>query len=159
LNTGVAVKKMKNFKRYFVLFLAAPLIVFFANTASAQNNIYVMVQTVLASQDTEYVDPQLRSLIGELQTVLRYSSYRLLDQQKLKLKLGETGVVSLPDKRTMKITPLNMKKKRVTLKLLILKNKKQVFQTEIQLLNQNNLVVGGPKHKNGYLLFNIKGSF
>lgn len=150
---------MKNFKTYFILLLIAPLIVFFANTTSAQNNIRVMVQTVLASQDTKYVDPRLRSLIGELQTVLRYSSYKLLNQHKLKLKLNETGAVSLPDKRTMKVTPLNMKKNRVTLKLLILKKKKQVFQTEIQLLNQKNLVVGGLKHKNGYLLFNIKGSF
>ncbi len=74
-------------------------------------------------------------------------------------RMGETGTITLPGSRVLKITPMETKGKRVKLKLVILNKGRKDFQTVIQLLNRSSLTVGGPQHQGGYLLFNIACSF
>jgi hypothetical protein len=75
------------------------------------------------------------------------------------IRMGETDMVSLPGKRVLKITPTKVTGNRVELQLVISRKKKQVFQTMIQLLNHGSIIVGGPKYKDGFLLFDISTSF
>jgi hypothetical protein len=97
--------------------------------------------------------------VEELKSVFRYSSYRLLTENKVDLSMKETGAVSLPGKRILEITPVQISGKRVELELVIFKNKKEIFRTVSQLLNQSSIIVGGPEYKDGYLLFNIFAAF
>ena len=131
----------------------------FSNIGWAKNRINVVVKTVLASGGEKYFDPQLSALIEELHSVFRYSSYRLLGEDHLQLDLQQTGKVSLPGRRTLKIKPMAVADNRIELRLVIRKKTEQVFQTVIQLLNHGSIIVGGPKHKNGSLLFNISASY
>ncbi|MDY6836745.1 MAG: hypothetical protein SWH78_02115 [Thermodesulfobacteriota bacterium] len=125
----------------------------------ARGNIAIDVKTVLASQKSEDLDPRLSSLVKELQSVFRYSSYRLLGEDRVDLTMKETGTVFLPGNRVLKMTPMKIAGDRIELKLVILKKKKQIFETLIKLLNHTSLTVGGPKHQDGVLLFNISASF
>ncbi len=130
-----------------------------AGTVRAGSGINIVVKTVLASQGASFIDPGLSSLTQELQSVFRYSSYRLLGQDRMSLKLNQTGSTTLPGKRLLKITPLRISGNRVALRLAIYKKGRQIFETEIQLLNRGRITVGGPKYQGGYLLFNVFGSF
>jgi len=125
----------------------------------AASNIDIRVKTILASQGSAYADPQLKSLVRELKSVFRYTSYRLLSENRLRLQMSQTGTVSLPDNRILKITPNGIRGKRAELDLVILKNNRQIFQTTIQLLNRKSITLGGPRHKKGILLLNIFNSF
>ena len=127
--------------------------------ALARRNIDIVVKSVLASQGKEYLDPSLSELVEELKSVFKYSSYRLLSENRLNLSLKETGMVSLPGKRILKITPSQIVGNRVELDLVIFKKDKEIFQTVTQLLNKSSIVVGGPEYKDGYLLFNISAAF
>ncbi len=75
------------------------------------------------------------------------------------LAISETGTVSLPGNRVLKITPVRLTGDRVEFRLLIFKKKRQIIQSTIQILNQGSIIVGGPEHKGGYLLFDIFNSF
>ncbi len=119
----------------------------------------VVVKTILASHGKTYVDPGISGLIKELQSVFGYSSYQLLGDKEMKLRIGEQGEVILPGKRLLKILPTKVTSGRVELRLAIIKDKKVIFQTVIQLKNKSSITVGGPKHKGGVLLFNIFSSF
>ena len=121
--------------------------------------IQTEVRTILASQGKPFIDPQLRGLVRELQSLFRYSSYELLSRKNLNLQLDKSGSVSLPGSRALKITPKGISGERATLNLEILKSNRQIFSTVIKLRNGSSITVGGPKHKNGYLLFNISISF
>ena len=123
------------------------------------NGIHVTVKTVLASQGKPFMDPRLADLTRELKTVFRYSSYRLLAQDNMRLKIGQTGRSSLPGQRILNITPIGIEGNRAKLRLEILKGNRQIFQTVIQLLNHGAITVGGPRHENGVLLFNIGNAF
>ena len=125
----------------------------------AQGPIHVKVKTILASQDAGGIDPNLRNLTKDLQSVFRYSSYKLIGQNSLSLNLNRPGNVSLPGRRNMTITPEGISGGRATLKLEIYSGKRKSFQTVVRLRNKSSITVGGPKFKGGYLLFNIYNSF
>jgi len=137
-----------------VIGMGLPLVCF-----GAGPRVAIVVKTVLASNGSKFLDPRLSTLIKELQTVFRYTSYRLLSENPINLGIKETGTVALEGNRSLKITPLRIKGSRVELRLVILKKRKQIFQTVIQLLNNSSIIVGGPTYKDGYLLFNISSSF
>jgi len=146
-------------KKILLTFLAVFLGVGFAGSAWAETRISITVKTVLASRDATFLDPRIPDLTRKLQSVFRYSSYRLLSEDTLKLEMGQTGKVSLPGDRVLKITPLRIIEDRVELRMLILKKKKQVIKSTIQILNRGSIVVGGPEYKGGFLLFDISNAF
>jgi hypothetical protein len=151
--------KMRVFKKVNISFWLLIVIGMLTGPVWAERPVHIVVETVLASQGSPYLDPRLSNLIEELQSVFRYSSYRLLGQKPLDIRMGETDMVSLPGNRVLKMTPTKVTGNRVELQLVISKNKNQIFQTMIQLLNHGSIIVGGPKYEDGYLLFNISTSF
>ncbi|MBF0099631.1 MAG: hypothetical protein HQK77_01855 [Desulfobacterales bacterium] len=127
--------------------------------AGNTQSIHIMVKTVLASNESNYMDPRLADLTRDLEQVFRYSSYQLLAQHQMQINMGRTGSCSLPGGRKLNITSIEIVGDRVELRLEILKGSQQLFQTVIELLNNGTITVGGPMHENGYLLFNIFCSF
>ncbi len=148
-------KAGKRFLLFFLLFSTlGPL-----SQVWAGPTIHINIKTLLASQNAGPSSPQIKSLTEEYRSVLRYSSYKLLSQNRLNLKLNESGRVSLPGNRIMKITPKGITGNRVSLKLEIYKKNRKIFQTVVQLRNKSSITVGGPKYRGGNLLFNIFNSF
>jgi hypothetical protein len=128
--------------------------------APAEARISIDVKTILASTEGKFVDPGLpQGMVQEMQSVFKYSSYRLLSSNALQLNLNQTGSAALPGNRTLRITPLQTSGDRARLRLEILKGGRQTFQTVIQLRNRGHIIVGGPRHKGGVLLFNIYNAF
>ncbi len=127
--------------------------------AEAKNRVDIRVITILASQNSNFIDPSLSSAIRELRAVFRYSSYRLISRNRISLNLKETGTISLPGGRLLRITPSSIRGNRVELRLGILKGRRQIFRTTVQLRNRGSMTVGGPKLKGGVLLLNISSSF
>ena len=146
----------RNYHIFFVLPILTCLLV---APTQAKQSVDIVVKTILASQGPEYLDPRLSSLVEELRSVFKYSSYRLLSEDGSSLGMGETREVSLPGKRILKVTPVQVTGDRIELQLVILKKKKNIFQTVVKLLNKSSLTVGGPEYEDGYLLFNISASF
>jgi hypothetical protein len=130
-----------------------------AEEVLAKNRCRIRVDTILASRNGSGVDVQLKRHIGELQSMFNYTSYRLLGSESLNLKAGQSGTVSLPGSRRLKIIPQNIRGSRADIALTMMKNRRTVFQTQIQLLNHGSLFVGGPTYKDGNLIFKISGSY
>ena len=126
---------------------------------AAEPSVKIVVKTVLASQDSTSVDPRISTLTQKLQSVFRYSSYRLISEESMHLRIGKTGTVSLPGDRMLKITPLRITGNRAELQLLIFKQERQIIKSRIQVLNHGSITVGGPEYKGGFLLFDIFNSF
>ncbi len=151
-------------KRFLQIIVAFVTVISIIGTSmelfAAGTEIDIVVQTVLASQDEKFIDPRVSSLIKEMETVFRYTSYRLLRKDRIKLGIKETRTVVLEGNRSLNVTPLRIIGNRVELELMILKGAKRIFQTRIQLLNNSSIIVGGPSHgTNGVLIFSISSSF
>jgi hypothetical protein len=125
----------------------------------AEDSCRVSVETILAARSDAFIDPQLKRHVGELQAMFNYTSYRLLGSESLDLSIGQSGMVSLPGSRQLKITPQKIDGGRADIALQMMKQERSVFQTQIQLINRGNLFVGGPKYLNGNLIFKISSSY
>ena len=125
----------------------------------SETSINLNVQTILASQKPGRDDPSLKRFKSGVKDVFSYSSYKLLSRDDLKLNQKNSGRISLPGKRSMRITSKGISENRVTLQVEIFKDNKQIFQTVVRLLNNSEVTVGGPKHEDGNLLINIFASF
>lgn len=130
-----------------------------ADFVSAQESCRISVDTILAARNDTVVDPQLKRHIAELQSMFSYTSYRLLSSESLNLRLGQSGMVSLPGDRRLKITPQRIHGSRADIALQMMKQKRTVFETQVQLLNRGSLFVGGPTYQNGNLIFKISNSY
>lgn len=131
----------------------------FSSPVLSEIPIQLNVRVILASGNTGDIDPRLKSLIKELETIFRYSSYQLLDQSKLSLTSNRAGRVYLPGNRMMNIISRGVSDDRVTLDLEILKDNNRIFKTVIRLRNKSSITIGGPEYQGGNLLFNIFTSF
>lgn len=123
----------------------------------AQKEIITDVKVIYASTGPKHIDPGLRHIGSELRSVFRYTSYRLIQETRMNLKLQSEGKANLPGRRVLVATPLGIKGKRIKYRIRIMEGGNQVFQTEILLEKNRSVTIGGPRHKKGYLLFNISG--
>lgn len=132
----------------------------FTQPAFAKSQVLTDIKVIHASTKTgaNIVDPALKPIISELKSVFKYTSYKLLNEQRLNLSFNRKGMVNLPGNRTMIIMPTDMQGKRIQYQINIQKNQRPVFQTRVLLNNNSSITIGGPQFKNGVLLFNISGS-
>ncbi|MBT3177094.1 MAG: hypothetical protein HOG03_08805 [Desulfobacula sp.] len=149
---------MIKFIKIILLFTGISYLCFFPQHAFAKNRILTNVKVIHASTGPQHVDPSLNKIISGLQSVFKYTSYRLIKDQQLNLGFKESGQVSLPGKRTLVVIPANMEGKRIRYQISIQKNRQSIFQTQVLLKNNSSITIGGPQFNNGVLLLNISGS-
>lgn len=129
-----------------------------AQTAAAQNQVKTDVKVILASTQSRSIDPSLRRIVPELESVFKYTGYTLLQDQTLSLKFQQSGRIRLPDQRTLQLTPTGNQGGRIQYDIQILKKGASVFQTRILLKNNHSVTIGGPRSDQGVLLIHITGS-
>ena len=127
--------------------------------SEAADPITVDVGSVYASNEGTSIDPALKTIREKLHSMFNYTSYRLLSSQSLNLQVGQSGMVSLPGNHRLKITPHQIHDSRADIALKMMKKRRTVFQTQVQLLNRGNLFVGGPEFLNGNLIFKISSAY
>jgi hypothetical protein len=129
-----------------------------AQTAFAQNPVITHVKVIQASTQSRSIDPALRRIVPELESVFRYTGYTLLQDKTLSLAFQQQGRISLPDRRTLVLTPTSSQGQRIQYDIQILNRKEAVFQTRVLLKNNRSMTIGGPRSDHGVLLFHITGS-
>jgi len=149
---------MAKFIKTTLLLTGIACFCFFTVPAFGKNRVLTDIKIIHASTGAKHVDPNLKKIIPELKSVFKYTSYRLLKEKRLNLSFNEEGRVNLSGKRALIVMPTDMDGKRIRYQIKIQKNNRPVFQTRVLLKNNSSITIGGPKLKNGYLLFNISGS-
>ncbi|MFH2091124.1 MAG: hypothetical protein ABIJ31_02065 [Pseudomonadota bacterium] len=129
----------------------------FVSPAMAKGKISTKVTVIHASTGTNQIDSGLSAIVAELKSVFKYTSYTLITSQNMNLDVKQQGQITLPEGRTLWITPMQMDNQRIPVQINILKNNQSIFQTQILLKNNSSVTIGGPQYKNGVLLFNISG--
>ena len=142
---------------FFVTCWICFLVSLFPNISIAGNAVRTDVRVIHASQGQTFIDSELRDLAEELGSVFKYTSYRLIKTKSMVLNNSQQGVVNIPNKRSLVVTPIKISGKKIKYQISIFKSGEQIFGTQILLKDQRSITIGGPKFKNGYLLFNISG--
>jgi hypothetical protein len=129
-----------------------------AQTVFAQEKVITSVKVIHASTQSRAVDPALKQIVPELESVFRFTGYTLLQEQTLPLAFQQPGRIRLPDQRTLVLTPTGSRDSRIQYEIQILHKGASVFQTRVLLKNNRSMTIGGPQAGPGILLFHITGS-
>ena len=84
-----------------------------------------------------------------------YTNYKMLDRKRRALAVGETGDFELPGSRVMRVKPLPSEGKKVRLSIHIQEGSKSLLSTTLGLSRGGMVLVGGPSHEAGVLIFLI----
>lgn len=129
-----------------------------AQSVIAQDRIMTAVKVIQASTQSRAVDPALKQIVPELESVFKYTEYTLLQDRTLSLAFQQQGRILLPDQRTLVLTPTGSQGGRIQYEIQILHKGASVFQTRVLLKNNRSMTIGGPQSGPGILLFHITGS-
>jgi len=131
---------------------------FITSPVFAKTNVVTDVKVIHASTDSNHIDPSLKSSVAELKSVFKYTSYKLLKNQRLNLDFNQKGRINLPGQKALIVMPKDLAGKRIRYQINIEQSSHLIFQTQVLLKNNNSITIGGPQFNNGVLLFHISGS-
>jgi len=120
---------------------------------SLAKEVKFRVRVLLATKQGNRIDPQIGP---NLKTYLkksfgvRYTSFRLLDNRVLRVKLGKTGEVSLPDQSVLKLKYRELQGDFVKLTMEM-----RDLRTTIRIRDGGLFFQAGHRYRNGMLILAI----
>ena len=120
-------------------------------------SVQVSIGTILASNQNDEFDAQLKSLETQLK-VMKYRSYRLLKNESQAVPWKGEKVFEIPGGRSLAVTPQEFKDNRISVKVRLTQGQKPVIDTTVRIPNKGNFIVAGPPHEGGVLVLSISAA-
>lgn len=127
-----------------------------ATAALAEGGLELWVRTVLATDGGSFFDERLSKQRRQLEGLFRYSSYRLIKEERRHCRFGNPNSFEIPGGRYLQIIPKEFTGSRVHMKVTLIEGTSAPpLDTDFSLPNDGNIWVAGPKHPEGVLLISI----
>jgi hypothetical protein len=137
-----------------LLFCCAPL----AYGQQANENtraVEVRIGAIVASQSGNVFDHRLASLRRSFDSLFQYSSYRLIREERRRVKWRREAEFHLPGGRYLLVMPREYKDGRVALHVMLLERSRPLVNTSLSIRDHGTFLVGGPNYKDGVLIIAI----
>jgi len=143
-----------------ILFLSLLPIIFLGfSSQEALAQIPTRLRVIEASNIGVTIDPSLKELHGQLSSLFKYTSYRLLRDERLHLSLNQTTTLPLHPGRSIEITPLKFQANTAELRVRIKREKTEILDTQVRLPPGRTVLIGGPKYGEGVVILAFSSLF
>jgi hypothetical protein len=126
-----------------------------ATTSPVVNAVEVRIGAVLASNSGNEFDARLASLQRQFDTLFRYTSYRLVKEERQQVPWGGKVAFDIPGGRYLLVIPREFKNERISMKVMLIEGSRPVVDTALSLRNHATFLVGGPQQHEGVLILSI----
>jgi len=142
------------------LILSAAVLALLANSTKAfadptNHEVSVDIKSVLALDTNEGFDEGLGSLSRPLGMLFHYSTYRLLSDESKGTDCGKMLSFSLPGGRILQVEPRSIEGNMIELEVVLFQGEKPQLSTDFHMMNRGQLLLGGPRFKQGMLIISI----
>jgi hypothetical protein len=117
--------------------------------------VEIRIGAVMASQTGDMFDHRLAALRRSFDSLFQYSSYRLLREERRRVKLRREAEFHLPGGRYVVIIPRDCKDGRIALHMMLLDGSRPLINTSLSIRDHGTFLVGGPSYKDGVLIIAI----
>lgn len=114
--------------------------------------VEIRIGAVLASSSGKNFDNRLTSLRRKFDSLLPYSSYRLIQEERRRVAWQHEAEFHLPGRRYLLVMPREYKDDRVALNVMLVQGARTLVNTAVALRNNGTFLVGGPHHEDGVLI-------
>jgi len=124
--------------------------------AVAGEMVELRIETVLATNSSQHFDSRLIDIRPQLHA-FRYSSYRLVQEERRRVGWGTQADFSLPGGRFLQVVPREYANERIALQVMLMEGATPtpLMSTVLSIRNHGALYVGGRKHQEGMLIIRI----
>jgi hypothetical protein len=134
------------------------LFILFTSVAFAQ--VQTQFRVIRASNVGQGVDPSLKELHNELKTLFNFTSYRLLRDENLNLSLNQSVSISARERRIiMEITLMGLHKNVAELRIRVNREGTEILNTQVRLSPGRTVLIGGPKVREGVIIYAFYAHF
>jgi len=134
------------------------LFILFTSVAFAQ--VQTQLRVIRASNVGQGVDSSLKELHNELKTLFNFTSYRLLRDENLNLSLNQPVSISARERRIiMEITLMGRHKNVAELRIRVNREGTEILNTQVRLSPGRTVLIGGPKVREGVIIYAFYAHF
>jgi hypothetical protein len=145
--------------RNIVLLVAALCAIAAQGRAAAQPThpqvIVIQIDSVLAADTNQGVDPQLGTMGPRLKKLFNYTTYHLVSAESRRTEMGKMIEFTMPGGRVLHIEPRSVDGNMIAMEVLLFQGEKPMLTTDLKLPDRGRLIVGGPRYQQGALIITI----
>ncbi|SRR5579885_132818 len=123
--------------------------------SSHRQVIVIEIDSVLAADTNQGVDPQLGPMGTRLRKLFHYTTYHLVSTESRRTEMGKVIEFSMPGGRILHIQPREIDGNMIAMEVLLFDGEKPLLTTDLKLPNKGRLIVGGPHYEQGALIISI----
>jgi hypothetical protein len=145
-------------KRVFVYPLISLILVLFS-TSIVLGQAQTRIRVIQASNIGHSIDPSLRDVYRELGSLFSFTSYRLLRDETLDLILSRPVTISAHPGRFMEVSLIGLRRDMAKLRIRVVREERDILSTEVRLLPGRTVLIGGPRHGEGVIIYAVSAHF
>jgi hypothetical protein len=101
----------------------------------------------------------LRDVYRELGSLFSFTSYRLLRDETLDLILNQPVTISAHPGRSMEVSLIGLRRDIAKLRIRVVREERDILNTEVRLLPGRTVLIGGPRHGEGVIIYAVSAHF
>lgn len=153
-------KRSLSFIRQISFILIFTSIVFLSLYSVTYGQIQTRLRVVRASSVGHEIDPSLKDLHNELKTLFSFTSYRLLREENLTLSLNQPASITAREGKILwEATLIGLHRGVADVKIRVLREGKETLNTQVRLSPGRTLLIGGPKIRDGVIIYALLANF
>jgi hypothetical protein len=126
-----------------------------ASNATRHRIVLLHVDEVIAADTGEGIDERLLPMGLRLQSIFRYTTYRLVSSQVGRTECGSAAAFTLPGGWIVHVEPNAVSDNMIAMELMLFQGARPMMTTDLRLRNHGTLIVGGPRYQQGMLIIPI----
>jgi hypothetical protein len=141
-------------------FLLAAFFVFsFFSISTASAQVPVRMRVIQASNVGQNIDPSLNDVHKELGSLFSFTSYRLLREENLRLSINQPVTITAHPGRFMEATLVGLQRDAAKLRIRVIREGKDILDTQVRLSPGRTVLIGGPRHGEGVVIYAVSARF
>jgi len=141
-----------------LIIFSSILFLFFTSIAFGQ--VQTRLRVIRASNVGSNVDASLRDVHDDLGSLFSFTSYRLFRDEILDLSPNKPVSISARDGRIIiEITLVGLHRSVAELKIRVAREGKDILNTQIRLSPGRTVLIGGPKVRDGVIIYAFSARF
>lgn len=117
--------------------------------------VVLRVDEVIAADTGEGIDQRLLPMGLRLESLFRYTTYRLVSHQVGHAECGRTAAFTLPGGWIVHVEPNAVRDDMIAMELMLFQGARPMMITDLRLRNHGTLIIGGPHYRQGMLIIPI----
>lgn len=117
--------------------------------------VMLRIDEVIAADTNEGIDERLLPMGLRLESLFRYTTYRLVSHQVGRTECGRMIAFTLPGGWIVHVEPNSVDDDMIAMELMLFQGARPMMTTDLKLRNHGTLIVGGPRYQQGMLIIPI----